>query len=110
MPILLILALGASVAFIAIRAAEAAQGPCSDEVIRNAILTAIAIFKTKTDGIERVSKEAASQTRIIAGRCRPQIKTFLDRNPTLEQELRKAKDAFDAKDILQRRDKAFLPK
>lgn len=101
MPILLILALGASVYFIATGVAEAARRePCSDEVMRNLVLTGIAIFKQRVDGINRVSLSAETQAKSLSQSCQKQLIDFLKRNPATAAELKKAQTEFLTKGTL----------
>jgi len=116
MPILLILALGASVYFIATGVAEAARRePCSDEAMRNLILTSVAIFKQRVDGQIRVSPEAEAAAKALGNRCQEQLKAFLAKNPLLHNQLSQAQTAFlksrgaitPDEELLRKRDELF---
>ena len=100
MPILLMLALGASVVVIAMRVAEAAEGSCPDEAMRNVVLTTVAVFKQRVDGIFRVTPEAEASAKAAANRCQIQLIDFLKRNPALALELKKAQEEFLKKGTL----------
>lgn len=115
MPILLILALGASVYFIGLRMAEAAEGPCPDEAMRNLVLTSVAIFKQRVDGQIRVTPAAEAAAKALGNKCQTQLKAFLAKNPLLHNELSRAQTAFlkskgaitPEQELLRKRDELF---